>query len=72
MYRKFLDLGLQPLANKYLRKKDLIKKKEHFYHLEVGFNAKTKLVAILKNISAERIQNEILKLRLSKLRKSLF
>ena len=27
MIRKFLDLGLQPLANKYLTKKDLIRKK---------------------------------------------
>ena len=55
MYRKFLDLGLQPLANKYLKKKDLIKKKEHLYHLEVGFNAKTKLVSILNTISAEKM-----------------
>jgi|TARA_Y100000294_G_scaffold175918_1_gene197097 methylation protein EvaC len=55
MYRKFLDLGLQPLANKYLRKKDLIKKKEHLYHLEVGFNVKTKLVSILNTISAEKM-----------------
>ena len=55
MYRKFLDLGLQPLANKYLKKKDLIKKKEHLYHLEVGFNAKTKLVSILNIISAEKM-----------------
>ena len=55
MYKKFLDLGLQPLANKYLSKKDLIKKKEHLYHLEVGFNKKSKLVSILKNISAEKM-----------------
>ena len=55
MYRKFLDLGLQPLANKYLKKKDLIEKKDHLYHLEVGFNAKTKLVSILNIISAEKM-----------------
>ena len=55
MYRKFLDLGLQPLANKYLKKKDLIEKKDHLYHLEVGFNAKTKLVSILNTISAEKM-----------------
>ena len=55
MCRKFLDLGLQPLANKYLKKKDLIEKKDHLYHLEVGFNAKTKLVSILNIISAEKM-----------------
>ena len=42
MINKFLDLGMQPLANRYLTKKDLLKKtKELFYHLEVGFNPKT-------------------------------
>jgi methylation protein EvaC len=55
MYKKFLDLGLQPLANKYLTKKDLIKKKERLYHLEVGFDENTKLVSILKNISAKKM-----------------
>ena len=36
--KKFLDLGMQPLANKYLTRRDLLgKKKEQFYHLEVGF-----------------------------------
>ena len=41
MIKKFLDLGMQPLANKYLTKKDIIKKKkEQFYHLEIGFNLK--------------------------------
>ena len=57
MIKKFLDLGLQPLANKYLRKKDLIKKKENFYHLEVGFNTKTKLVSILNTVSAKKMFN---------------
>ena len=41
MIKKFLDLGMQPLANKYLTKSDLIKRKrEDFYHLEIGFNTK--------------------------------
>ena len=45
MIKKFLDLGMQPLANNYLKKIDLIKKKkELFYHLEVGFNYKSKLI----------------------------
>ena len=54
--KKFLDLGLQPLANKYLTKKDLRrKKKEQFYHLEVGFDNKTKLVSILNKISSQKM-----------------
>ena len=56
MYKKFLDLGLQPLANKYLTKSDLIKKKsKDYYHLEVGFNLKSKLVSIMNVISAKKM-----------------
>ena len=56
MIKKFLDLGMQPLANKYLSKKDILKKnREHFYHLEVGFNTKTMLVSILKKISKKKM-----------------
>ena len=55
MIKKFLDLGIQPLANKYLTKKDIIKKnKEQFYHLEVGFNSKTKLVSIINTVSSKK------------------
>ena len=54
--KKFLDLGLQPLANKYLTKKDLVnKKKEQLYHLEVGFDNKTKLVSILNKVSSNKM-----------------
>jgi methylation protein EvaC len=56
MIKKFLDLGMQPLANKYLTKKDIIKKnKEQFYHLEVGFNSKTKLVSIINTVSSKKM-----------------
>jgi methylation protein EvaC len=56
MIKKFLDLGMQPLANKYLTKKDIIKKnKELFYHLEVGFDSKTKLVSILNTVSSKKM-----------------
>ena len=56
MIKKFLDLGMQPLANKYLTKKDIIKKnKELFYHLEVGFNPKTKLVSILNTVPSKKM-----------------
>ena len=52
----FLDLGLQPLANNYLYKKDL-KKKEKKYRLKVGINLKTKLVSINKPISSKIMFN---------------
>ena len=56
MIKKFLDLGMQPLANKYLTQKDIIKKnKELFYHLEVGFNSKTKLVSILNTVPSKKM-----------------
>ena len=56
MIKKFLDLGIQPLANRYLTKKDILKKtQELFYHLEVGFNTRTKLVSILKKIPSKII-----------------
>jgi len=55
MIKKFLDLGMQPLANKYLTKKDLIKKKENFYHLELGFNTNTKVVSILNTVPSDKI-----------------
>ena len=56
MIKKFLDLGLQPLANKYLRKRDLVKKKvEYYYHLEIGFNTTTKLVSILNTIPSTKM-----------------
>ena len=56
MIRKFLDLGMQPLANKFLTKKDIIKKnKELFYHLEVGFDSKTKLVSILNTVPSKKM-----------------
>ena len=54
--KKFLDLGMQPLANKYLTKKDLKKnKKEQFYHLEVGFDVETKLVSILNTVPSQKM-----------------
>ena len=34
MIKKFLDLGMQPLANKYLTKKDLVKKKVEYGDLK--------------------------------------
>ncbi len=54
--KKFLDLGMQPLANKYLTSKDLKnEKKEQFYHLEVGFDNNTKLVSILNKVPSQKM-----------------
>ena len=37
--KKFLDLGLQPLANSFIKKKNIFKKEKKF-KLSVGFNKK--------------------------------
>ena len=37
--KKFLDLGLQPLANSYILRKNLNSKEKKF-RLSVGFNSK--------------------------------
>tara|TARA_B100000579_G_C22818232_1_gene849090 strand:- start:477 stop:1655 length:1179 start_codon:yes stop_codon:yes gene_type:complete len=55
--KKFLDLGLQPLANSYVEKRD-IKKKEKKFRLEVAFNPKNYLVSILNTVSKEKMFNE--------------
>jgi methylation protein EvaC len=49
---EFLDLGLQPLANSYLKKYQL-KKKEKNYRLKVCFDKSTKLVSIKKKFSSQ-------------------
>jgi len=55
---KFLDLGLQPLANKYLIKhKKLSVSKSELYQLNVCFNSKTKIVSISKKIPVQKMFN---------------
>ena len=56
MIKKFLNLGPQPLANKYLSRSQIKKNfNEYFYNLKVGFNTKTKLVSILHTISSKKM-----------------
>ena len=43
---EFLNLGSQPLANSYLKKKDLLKKEKKF-QLIVTYNKQNHLVSIL-------------------------
>ena len=58
MIRKFLDLGIQPLANQYLNKpKNLSVTKGQLYNLNVCFNSKTKLVSISKKIPVKKMFN---------------
>ena len=53
---EFLDLGNQPLANSYIKKKDLTKK-EKKYRLVVCFNKFNKLVSIKKTFSSKEMFN---------------
>ena len=53
---EFLDLGNQPLANSYIKKKDLTKK-ERKYRLIVCFNKLNKLVSIKKTFSSKDMFN---------------
>ena len=52
----FLDLGLQPLANNYIKKNQL-NNKEKKYRLKIGLDLKTKLVSINKPIASEIMFN---------------
>ena len=58
MIKKFLDLGLQPLANKYQKKPTKLSvSKGQLYNLNVSFNTKSKLVSISKRIPSEKMFN---------------
>ena len=53
---KFLNLGLQPLANSYLKKRNLSQKEKKF-KLEVAFNEKNYLVSIVNTVPKEKMFN---------------
>jgi SAM-dependent methyltransferase len=56
MNRKFLDLGYQPLANRYSKfYKHLSRQKNQLYKLSVCFNSKTKLVSLFKKIPDKKM-----------------
>ena len=55
---KFLNLGLQPLANSYLKKKNLNHKEKKF-KLEVAFNKKNYLVSIVNTVPKEKMFNNM-------------
>ncbi len=51
MKKKFLDLGLQPLANSFLTTQ---KKKEFKYNLSICFDTKTFLVSLMKSVNPKK------------------
>jgi methylation protein EvaC len=51
MGKKFLNLGLQPIANSFLTSK---KKKEFKYNLSIGFNTKNFLVSLMKTVNPKK------------------
>ena len=55
-YYNFLDLGNQPLANFYIKKKNL-NKKEKKYRLKIRFESNSKLVSIEKTFSSKTMFN---------------
>ena len=53
MKRSFLDLGYQPLANNFKKKKN-----KSFYNLKLFFDTKTKLVSINKSFDKKIMFNK--------------
>jgi len=51
MRKKFLNLGLQPIANSFLTSKQ---KKEFKYNLSIGFNTKNFLVSLMKTVNPKK------------------
>ena len=51
---EFLDLGMQPLANKFLKKSEL-NKRETKHKLKICFNNKNFLVTIKQPISSKKM-----------------
>ena len=51
MKKRFLNLGMQPLANSFLVSR---KKKEFKYNLSIGFNPKNFLVSLMKTVNPKK------------------
>ena len=56
MKKEFLDLGRQPIANKFLKEDEF--KDEFFYDLKVVFDEDTKLVSLKDFVKPELMFNE--------------
>ena len=55
--KKFLDLGMQPLANSYVTLSNL-QKKEKKFRLEICFDTKNYLVSIINRVPKEKMFNK--------------
>ena len=55
--KQFLNLGQQPLANSFIKKKNITKKEKKF-NLSVGFDEKNYLVSIVNTVSKEKMFNK--------------
>lgn len=51
MKKKFLDLGMQPIANSFLKSKD---QNEYKYNLSVGFDTESFLVSLIKKVNPRK------------------
>ena len=51
MKKKFLDLGLQPIANSFLKFKN---QKEFKYNLSIGFDTDNFLVSLMKTVNPKK------------------
>ena len=56
MKKEFLDLGRQPIANKFLKKEEF--KDEFFFDLKVVFDDETKLVSLKDFVKPELMFND--------------
>jgi len=56
MKKEFLDLGKQPIANKFLKEDEI--KDEFFFDLKVVFDEETKLVSLKEFVKPELMFNE--------------
>jgi methylation protein EvaC len=56
MKKEFLNLGKQPIANKFLYKNDF--KEELFFDLTVGFDEETGLVSLIKTVDLDKMFNK--------------
>ena len=56
MKKEFLDLGKQPIANKFLKEEEI--NDEFFFDLKVVFDEETKLVSMKDFVKPELMFNE--------------
>ena len=58
MKKEFLDLGQQPIANKFLYFEETMDENEFFFDLRVVFDEETKLVSLKEFVKPELMFND--------------